>query len=164
MENLANLLNFEIVKHEPYRFIGKSVYARAGMQCGDAYFNDFLYENCKWVWTKLDEMKEYASDETKNTALLTWDKYDDRTRLLGFTYGRFMKAETPVPDGMDYFDIAEGYIAKGIFDGWDDGRQQDIIINAVRQQGEYTEASWRFMGELHYGDGKWGYFISCDKK
>jgi len=76
---MSNLIKFELVSHKPYRFIGKSVYARAGMQCGDAYFNDFLFEK------------------------------------------------------------------------------------AIDEQGNYKNASWRFMGELNYGDGNFGYFISCDK-
>ena len=160
---MSNLLSFEIKQHEAYRFIGKSVYARAGMQCGDAYFNDFLFENTNWMREKLDEMQEYTSDIIQNAALMTWEKYCDKTKLLGFTYGRFMKPETPVPDGMDYFDIAEGYMAIGLFDNWDNGNQEGDVKKAIDEQGGYKNASWRFMGELNHGDGNFGYFISCDK-
>ena len=160
----SKLLKFEIVKHGSYKFIGKSVYARAYMQCGDAWFHDFLYENTNWMRGKLNEMKKYNSDITANAALMTWDKYCEKTKLLGFTYGKFMKPDTPVPDGMDYFDIDEGYMAKGLFDHWEDGSHESMVRAEIEKQGEYNECSWRFTGELDYGDGNYGFFISCDKK
>ena len=166
---MSNLLKFEIVKHSPYRFIGKSVYARAQpgawLQCGDAWFHDFLQENTAWVFTKLDEMKAYASDITIKANLLTWEKYCDKSELLGFTTGRFMKADCPIPNGFDYFDIAEGYMAKGVFDHWEDGTHDTKIREAIEKHGGYKSCEWRFMGELDYGDNKqYGYFISCDKE
>ena len=161
---MSNLLKFEVAKHAPYRFIGKSVYARAFLQCGDAWFHDFLQDNAAWVFTKLDEMNEYASDITVKANLMTWDKHCDKTGLLGFTTGKFMRADCPVPEGFDYFDIAEGYMAKGLFDHWEDGSHETKVRDAIDKQGEYSECSWRFTGELDYGDGNYGFFISCDKK
>ncbi|MCL1786672.1 MAG: MerR family transcriptional regulator [Defluviitaleaceae bacterium] len=160
----CNMESFEIIKHEAYKFIGKSVYFRAGTPCGDAWFHDFLFEHSDWMWAKLDEMNAYASDITTKAALLTWDKYCEKTELLGFTYGKFMKADAPVPAGMDYFDIAEGYMGVGVFDNWDEGDHEYMVNEAIEKTGEYTPASWRFMGELLYGEGKYGYFVSCERK
>jgi len=154
---------FEIVKHEAYKFIGKSVYFRAGEPCGDVWFHDFLYENAKWMWTKLDEMSEYATDITNQAALLTWDKYCEKSQLLGFTYGRFMKADTPVPRGMDYFDIPAGNIGVGIFDNWDEGDHEHMVSKSIQQSGEYKAASWKYQGELLYGNEKYGFFVACEK-
>jgi hypothetical protein len=131
-----------------------------------------LQENCGWVFEELDRMKEYASGILNRGLLLTWDKHCDKTHLLGFTSGRFMKADTPVPDGMDYFDISEGYMGVGVFDDWEDGTHDSQVAEAIEQTGEYTDASWKFMGELSYDDdagylppgGIAGYFNSCDKK
>jgi len=84
---------------------------------------------------------------------------------LGFTTGRFMKADFPVPKGFDYFDIAEGYIAKGLFDHWEDGSHEAKVREGIEKQSEYNECSWRFTGEFDYGDYKnYGFFISCYKK
>ena len=160
----CNMESFEIIKHAPYKFIGKSVYFRAGAPCGDGWFHDFLYENADWMWAKLDEMAAYASDIPTKAALLTWDKYCEKTELLGFTYGKFMKAGAPVPAGMDYFDIAPGTMGVGVFDNWDEGDHEYMVNEAIEKTGEYTGASWRFMGELLYGEGKYGYFVSCEKK
>ena len=154
-----NLEKFEIVKFGAYRFIGKSVYARQGMQCGKGNFAGFLWDNSKWVFDKLDELKDYTTEETHNAALLTWEKYCDKTRLLGYTVGRFMKADTPVPGGMDYFDIPEGFVAKGWFDKCDDGSQEGLVKNAVKEQGGYKIRSDKFMAEV--GNGL-GYYVACD--
>jgi hypothetical protein len=169
---MSNLINFEIKKHNAMKFIGKSVYFRAGHGCGDIWFHDVLQENCGWVFEKLDEMKEYASDIPNRALLLTWDKHCEKTHLLGFTSGRFMKPDAPVPDGMDYFDIAEGHMGVGVFDNWEDGTHDRKVADAIEQTGEYADASWRFMGELSYDNnegylppgGIAGYFNSCDKK
>jgi len=160
----CNMMSFELIKHEPYKFVGKSVYFRAGTPCGDAWFHDFLYENSDWMWEKLDEMNEYASDKTTKAALLTWDKYCEKTELLGFTYGKFMKANVPVPSGMDYFDISEGYMGVGVFDNWDEGDHEYMVKEAIEQKGEYSATSWKFMGEFLYGEGKYGYFVACEPK
>jgi len=154
--------SFEIMKHESYKFIGKSVYFRAGEPCGDAWFHDFLYENANWMWTKLDEMSEYATDISTQAALLTWDKYCEKSQLLGFTYGKFMKADTPVPRGMDYFDIPAGHMGVGVFDNWDEGDHEHMVSKSIEQSSEYKAAPWKYQGELLYGDNKYGFFVACE--
>jgi hypothetical protein len=53
----------------------------------------------------------------------------------------------------------------GVFDHWEDGTHETKVASAIEQTCEYTNASWRFMGELDYGnDIEYGYFNSCDKK
>lgn len=97
--------------------------------------------------------------------MLTWEKYDDKTKLLGYTVGRFMKADTPVPDGMDYFDIADGHVAKGYFDSYV-GNEEGLMREAIEKHGEYSSAHWRFMVEIGEFEKEPGfvYYISCDKK
>jgi len=123
---------FEITKHEAYRFIGKSVYIgnKGSFGCFDLPQSSYLASGCaetlhgrslhEYLWERsagifemLDELKDYATEEAHNMALFTWEKYDDKHALYGYTIGRFMKAGTPVTHDMDYYDIPEGYFAKG---------------------------------------------------
>lgn len=170
---MERLKKFDIQQFGPYRFIGKSVYARAGLQCGNNNFAGFLWNNSDWIFEKLDELKDYATEETHNAALLTWQCYNNEgishydifcgsNCLLGYTVGRFMKPDTPVPDGMDYFDIPATIIAKGWFDK-EIGEAENLVKNAVEQQGDYIAASWKFMVEVEAKDA-FGYYIACDKK
>jgi len=126
----SGLINFEIVKFGPYRFIGRSVYANAW---GPRDFIEFLWEQSGPIFKTLDEMKECASDDPNNAALRHWEVYSGegmthwnevffgKTELLGCTIGRFMKADTPVPENMSYIDIHEMYIAKA----WMKGKPDD---------------------------------------
>jgi len=99
-----------------------------------------------------------------------WDKYEEKNQLQGYIIGKFMEADTPVLDGMDYFDIPEGYVAKG-WGGFVEGEVKDILRNSE----EYADASWFWGGEVfadfeaRADDGscdntKTGYFISCTLK
>jgi len=64
------LERFEIVKFGPYKFVGKSVYARSGVM-GDVFGG--LYRSYgPGIFETLDSMKEYATDETYCTALYQW--------------------------------------------------------------------------------------------
>jgi len=114
---MAKLEKFEIVKFGPYRFMGKSVYARCGQS---PYIFGGLWGNDEWIFKKLNGMKEYATEENDDVGFLTYDKYDEQKKLLGYTVGKFMKPDTPLPaelagteHEMDYFDIPAMYVAKG---------------------------------------------------
>jgi len=141
MENNQSVFEkFEVVKSEPYRFIGSSVYI--GNKAPGEWpsnnrmlfdIHDSIWELKNWVFTELDKLKEYASDETHNAVLVTWEKYDDKNQLYGYYIGKFMKADTPVPNGMDYFDVNEDYFAKA----WKKGKFGD-----------------RFGNHLVYGEGE----------
>jgi len=112
---MATLDKFEVVKFGPYRFIGKSVYARSWGMCASFDQTNILgglCRNCKCIFDALEDLSEYATDEIHKAAMLTWDKYDEKNQLLGHTVGRFMKTDTPVPDWLDYIDIPEVYVAK----------------------------------------------------
>ena len=129
---MASFDKFEITKHEAYRFIGKSIYIgnKGSFGCFDAPQTSYLKSGCaetlygrtlhSYLWERsggifemLDTLKEYATDEIHNTALYTWEKYDNQHELYGYHIGRFMRADTPVPQNMDYFDIPGGHFAKG---------------------------------------------------
>jgi len=129
----SGLIDFEIVKFGPYRFIGKSVYSRP-WDCGKWNPRDFIesqWEKSEPIFKILDEMKEYASDIPYNAGLRHWEIYNPdagvthweevffrtQNELLGSTVGRFMKADTPVPNGMNSVDIHEMYVAKAWMKG-----------------------------------------------
>jgi len=109
---MAALEKFEIVPFGPYRFIGKSAYARAWKESSEEIWWG-VWKNSGWVFNALDQLKEYASDEIHNHAFETWDKFDSEKELMGYVVGRFMKAGTPVPEGMEFIDIPVMTIAKG---------------------------------------------------
>ena len=167
---MGKMINFEIVKFGPYRFVGKSVYARAGMACGpNASFAGYLWDNSDWVFEELDKLPEYAvPEEFAGAAFLTWEKYCDKTKLLGYTIGRIMKADTPVPElphgveGLDYFDIPETYVAKGQFDE-ETGNEEGLVDEAIKNDGGYIPRSDKFMVETGPEDSHY-YYIACDKK
>jgi len=178
----------EVVKHNPYRFIGKSVYVNVFFSDEKTFeeIRGLLWKQNDWVFAELDKLQEYASDESLNAALCTWEIYSDdekqsngvkvgATQLMGYTVGRFMKTGTPVPENMNYIDIPEGYIAKGwligfrkYHDGTGPVQLDGFIRDAVGSQG-YYEASYRFAAEIYTkpddnGLLSYGYYCSCIPK
>ena len=175
---MATLDKIEFEEFGPYRFMGKSVYARVGGMLPsfdkNSIFGD-LCRNSAWIFNELENLKEYATDEIHRVALLTWERYDEKNKLLGYTVGKFMKANTPIPDGMDYIDIPATYIAKGWFSGETDDVNDNcerLIKEAIVQQEKYTAESWRFMAEVYknetltgpYEYSDYGYYIACGIK
>jgi len=112
---------YVITKGGPYRFIGKSMYARAFGNSHEIFTNFWETKSCERVFEELDKLSEYASDQKHDAALFTWELYNPDERegnggtkhgpneFMGYTVGRFMKAGTPVPENMDYVDIPEKY-------------------------------------------------------
>jgi len=151
--NQATLENFEITKLNACRFVGKSVYARGGS--GQIFGG--LWGNSSEIFDTINNLKEYATDEIHNVGLMSWDKYDDEKKLMGYTVGRFMKADIPVPTDLDYFNLPDMLVAKG----WVKGEFMDMIGNAERltfdalnQQKKYIPA-WdqpAFMAEVYTKD------------
>lgn len=167
----SGIINFEIVKFGPYRFIGKTAYFGNKKGLAEFGFFDYMWKNRDWVWNELDGIAEYNSDEPHNAALVSWERYGDKNCLLGYTVGRFMMADTPVPDGLDYIDIPETDLAKGYWrveanegkwfaygDGW--------LQEETNQTGTYKSASWKFMADVHpvIGDGPplTGCYVPCE--
>ena len=119
---------YQIVKAGPYRFIGKAMYARGFGESHEIFSKFWETEKCKWVFKELDKLSEYASDEKHDAALLTWELYNNGERkgngetkhgpncFIGYTVGRFMQANTPVPENLDYIDIPEIYLARMYYD------------------------------------------------
>ena len=188
---------YPIVKGGPYRFIGKSMYARAFGNSHEIFSNFWETESCKWVFEELDKLCEYNSDHTHDAALFTWELYnpDERegngdtkhgpNQFMGYTVGRFMKANTPVPENMDYIDIPEKYLMAQIFfeipeTEYKRGVNCDLekgilrekyegefpLRDALEAQGLYKTAHREFMGtffpDKHQNNGiNYGYFIGC---
>jgi len=137
---MATLEKIEIVKIEACRFIGKSVYARCGPQNSGFIFGG-MWCNSDFIFKKLDDLRDFSTSETHKMALLTFDKYDEVKKLLGYTIGKFMKAETPVPEGLDYFDYPDMYLAKILIKGkFDDAisNASRIATEALNSQSEYV--------------------------
>ena len=150
---MAKLEKLEFERFGPYKFIGKSVYARTGSKNSGQIFGN-LWSMKKWIFEKIDRLADFATSEVNNVALLTGDKYDEEKRLLGYTVGRFMKPDTPVPDEMDFFDIPDMYVAKG----WISGKFDYIISNAdrltreaIKQQNKHIEFC-NFCAEVYTED------------
>jgi len=176
--NTVTLNKIEYEQFGPYRLIGKSVYARAGGMCASIDKSQIiggLCENSKWIFKALDNLNEYATDEIHKVSLMTWEKYDEKNKLMGYTVGKFMKAGSPVPDGMDYIDIPATYVAKGWFSGEaqvTEDNAQRLIEEAIKKQGKYNAESWRFTAEVYtgdtlsgpYEDSAFGYYMACSVK
>ena len=165
---MATLDKFEIVNGGPYKFIGKSMYARAGKSgdlCGA------IWGCSDWVFEALDKLQECAADLPHNCALVAWDKYDQKTQLMGYTVGRFMKADTPVPEDMDYIEIPEGNIAKGFIKaangpGDDSDAAMALTREEIKKQGVYHAATWIWSAEVYpkpdeNGESFVGAYIFC---
>ena len=135
---------FQIAEHEPFRFIGKSMYVRAGASDG---YCAFALLNQNWIFDVLEGISEHAVD-IYDAAFVTWDKYDEKNQLMGYTVGRFFKAETPVPNDMDYFDIPKGCIGKCF--GPDDADAQQPLKEEAERQG-YRAATWIWHAEVLAG-------------
>ena len=180
--------NFEIKKCGPYRFIGKSVYTRAFDKKGSPAIHSSFRKQCDWVFETLDTMKEFASDEVHNAALQHWERFSQPhetmthwpgqmlfwgNELLGYTIGRFMKADTPVPEDMDYIDISEMYVAKGWnkVEPCDDIGMPDegTMFEVIGQTDKFSSASWMFAADIFpfvdkNGNLIRGTFMACIEK
>ena len=179
---------FEITEQfGPYRFIGKSIYTRAWQDTSIA-IERASWHLCDWVFEALDNLKEYATDQKHNHALFSWDKFCDKSQLMGYTIGRFMKPDTPVPEGMDYIDIEGTTVACGWASGdFEDVNRLDQVYNifyeksgpptfdALKQAG-YDEKCFPWTAQVFpvgypknpkpCDDGKYyvGNFVPCVKK
>ncbi|MCL1887888.1 MAG: hypothetical protein FWF96_03335 [Kiritimatiellaeota bacterium] len=175
---MKTLEKFELTPFGPYRFIGKSVYARAGGFCVTTQQSGIfggLWKNSGWIFETLDGLSEHATDEIHDIALLTWEKFEDKSQLLGYTVGRFMKPGTPVPAGMDYFDIEATFVGKGwVKSDPDAGLDfhldiEQLTKDAINQQ-NYYETGWKWFAEVYpqksavHGGPLMGLYMSCAKK
>jgi DNA-binding transcriptional MerR regulator len=183
----VKLDKFEIAKHQPCKFVGKSVYAREHGKGSNELFKYFREHN-KWVFDELDALNEYATGEVHNAALKTWDFYHPENHschdltyaqncLVGYHIGRFMKTDCPVPEGMDAIEIPETHIAKGwakseprdsIFYLPKLGEVFDALEQEAAQQG-YELTAWILMADIfsqpdENGVSHFGQYCSCRPK
>ena len=182
--------NFKVVKWEPRRFIGKSVYSRAIFDGSEEDLISCrlfgkLWGEKDWIFKTIDSLSEYATDEIHNIALTTWERYDDKNQLLGYTVGRFMKANTPVPKYMDYIEIPEMYVAKAtirasfnLVDALTTGEYyyivgegETLLCDELRRQDMYNPATNIFVAEGYSETpddngniSAWEFYCACNLK
>jgi len=162
---------FEIRKHSAYRFIGCSVYCRFNWGHPHHPIIDIISSAWKakeWVYSTLDAMTEYQTDMPYGSGLYIMDRYEDTPgrEMQGYIIGKFMKADTPVPDGMDWIEVPAGHFALG----WN--CEENYVYEATREAG-YTPMTWFIHGEIYpkkieteypnhtdYG----GYLVECYKQ
>jgi len=168
---IVKLEKLEIVKCGPYRFIGKSVLARGQGEKGSTVIFRSLWHSSDWIFKELDNLKDYASDKVYNSALMTWEKYDEKNQLKTYTVGRFMQADTPVPEEMDFFDIPEIYVAEGwardkrLNDYFGDSLGEDLFWNEIERQGEFRPNIGKLAAEVYPeppSSGVYGYYCACE--
>jgi len=105
-------IKLETVKFEPCRFVGGSVYLGNKGRWDNNSLTEILWERSGWIFEMLDGLSGYATVDTHKAALTVWDKFDGKNELFGYYIGKFMKAGTPVPHDLDYFDIDMDYMMK----------------------------------------------------
>lgn len=112
--HIVEMESIKYLKLPALRFIGKDVRARgpdAGMQYGN------MWAKSSEFMPILDNMLEYASEITDPCALMHHDNMDADQDNMHYIVGRFMKADTPVPEGYDYKDLPESNVAFAIYYG-----------------------------------------------
>ena len=171
---------FEIVKSEPCRFIGASVYLQNKGQwaktqtSGNEDITKFLWERSGWIFEALEQIKEYAVDDIDKAGLTTWEKYDDKNALFGYYIGRFYKANTPVPCDsggaeLDYFDINEEYMAKLWVKGkLHDGKHGQFwntpqTMNEEMAKSGYVDRSWVCFAQVFKEPDTIGFYWPCER-
>lgn len=167
---MAKLEKFEITEFGPFRFIGKTVYAPPGS--GEIFGS--LWGNSKEIFDVLDRLTEYATEEMSNVAYMNWSAEKNQ---LGYTVGRFMRADTPIPEGLDSIEIPKQSVAKSLVSGeFDDmiSEASGLTEEAIKRQNEY-DIAWdeNFIGAEVYPRENipesgvrsvLGYYIPCKKK
>jgi len=180
---------FEITKLDSCKFVGKSIYSREHGKGTIELFKAFR-EQSKWIFDELDALKDYATNETHNIALKTWDFHNveerdvhglifrqDGTSMVGYHIGRFMKSDCPIPDGMDSIVIPEIHLAKAwvqaeprdsIFYDPNLGPVYEILEQEAAQQ-DYRLTSWVIMADVfsgpdQNGDYHFAQYSSCRPK
>ncbi|MCL2604672.1 MAG: MerR family transcriptional regulator [Defluviitaleaceae bacterium] len=179
------LISLKTEQCGPFRFIGKSVLARGHNQRGTAALFRSNWHNSAWVFEELDKLKKHASDEPHNSALMTWEWYnEEKGQLKTYTVGRFMKPETPVPDEMDFFDIPKMVVAKGwarnhaaspkgdkrgdnaLGEYFGDTLGEGLFWDEIERQGRHRAAIWKFTAEVYpevpSDDYTFGYYVGCE--
>ena len=141
------ITNFEVKKHDAMRFIGCSVYCRFNWGHAQHPITDILgsvWSAKEWVFSTLDAMTEHQTDMPYAAALYIMDRYEDTPgrEAQGYIIGKFMKADTPVPSGMDWIEIPAGTTAMG----WG-GYVENETYDATRDAG-YDPATWFWHGEI----------------
>lgn len=111
--HIVELIGIEYIDIPAMRFIGKDVKDGGGEAYGA------MWGKSGEFMPTLDAMTEYATLLTDPCALMHFSnlKHDDPGGQMHYLVGKFMRADTPVPDGFDYWDIAETMIGLGIVYG-----------------------------------------------
>ena len=109
----VKLAKLEYLHLPALRFIGKDVIS-SGPDAGNQY--GLMWAKSGEIFSVLDQMENYASLLRDNCALMHHDNLDGN-HPMHYIVGRFMKAESSVPEGFDYYDIPASCAALAIYYG-----------------------------------------------
>lgn len=120
-KHLIEAESIEYLDLPPLRFIGKDVIA-SGPDAGDAYGR--MWGQSASFMPILEGMQDYASSIADPCALMHHDN-QEADKQMHYLVGRFMKAGTPVPDGLDYYDLPASSVCRIFYRGeFDDAISQ----------------------------------------
>lgn len=111
--HLVEVESIDYLVLPPLRFIGKDVIA-SGPDAGDAYGN--MWGQSGTFMPVLDAMQDDASVITNPCALMHHNN-QEADQQMHYMVGRFMKEGTPVPDGLDYYDLPASTVCRIFYRG-----------------------------------------------
>ena len=106
--SLVEVQSVEYLSLPALRFIGKDVVA-SGPEAGAQYGK--MWGESGTFLPALDKLSAYASELTDPCALMHHNN-QDATQQMHYLVGRFMKADTPVPDGFDFYDLPASRVCR----------------------------------------------------
>jgi hypothetical protein len=114
-KHVIEMESIEYIKLPAVRFIGKDVMAKGKKECGEKY-PEMIRKSVEFI-PILDAMADYATNITDLCALKHHDHGLYNKSPMHYIVGKFMKENTPVPEGFDYWDIPESSVAFAIVCG-----------------------------------------------
>lgn len=112
--HIVEMDNIRYMRLPALRFIGMDVMAK-GENRGAQY--GAMWEKSGEFIPVLDSLTEYASEIKEPCALMHHDDKEYNKSDMHYIVGRFMKAETPVPEGFSFYDLPESCAALAIYTG-----------------------------------------------
>jgi len=107
IKNAMTMTDFRYLHLPAMRFIGMDIIAK-GKKAVEGYAA--IWARSLEFMPILDSMTEYASVLNNPCALMHHNNLEVNKEAMHYLVGRFMRADTPVPDGFSYWDIPESNV------------------------------------------------------